>query len=189
MTEGKRSNNHQEEHNSTTMTDSAVSSEERRHINQGLWLEQKQFMEMLQRKRAQRSELEATGAISIQSAFRGFSVRRQTHSLYAAASMRKKLREDLRDLLKDQNMILQGVQHKQKVKELRHSKAIVIQCAYRRVLSYRAYERKKLLHATDRRHRGASTIQRAILTWRSKQLTNKLRERHQWLRTYAACIR
>ena len=65
----------------------------------------------------------------------------------------------------------------------------MIQSAYRRMLSYRAYERKKLIRISDRRREAAIKIQCMVLRWRSHQLTTKLRERVFTYRRNQACTR
>ena len=128
-------------------------------------------------------------ATLIQSYYRGHRVRDQWSKIYSVLVMRREMRADLREYLKGNRLVLQGAEYKKRRHEVAHLKAIVIQSAYRRLLSYRACERKRLIRLTDRRRDAAIKIQSLIRIWRSKMLVRKLRERLWQERRHKACTR
>lgn len=69
------------------------------------------------------------------------------------------------------------MEFRQKKIERRRKAAISIQSAYRRMLSYRALDRKRVIWQSERRRSAATRIQCLVRSWRSCMLTVKLRER------------
>jgi hypothetical protein len=116
-------------------------------------------------------------------------VRKKWPALHALLILRRDIREDLRGFLKGNNLVLKGADYKRKKLEKRQQKAVVIQSAYRRMLSYRAYERKKLIRATEVRRSAACRVQCLIRSWRARMLTGKLRERRRVEKRHEACTR
>lgn len=128
-------------------------------------------------------------ATLIQSHYRGHSVRHHWPKINAMLVLRKVIRSDLREYLKDNRLVLQGAEFRRRKLEKRQQKAVVIQSAYRRLLSYRAFERKKLMRLTDRKRRGAVMMQCLVRKWRACMLVKKLRERLAHERRHQACLR
>lgn len=121
--------------------------------------------------------------------YRGYRVRNHWPQINAMLVLRKVMRNDLRDYLKDNKLVLQGAEFKKLKLEKRQQKAIMIQSAYRRLLSYRAYDRKKFMRLTDRKRRGAVMMQCLVRTWRARMLANKLRQRIKHEKRQQACTR